>query len=60
MLVGSHVRLDQKDKSVIDTTDAIFNAAGVDRIDPPSDPGTTSAWKHQPLRAHRRIVMSPV
>ncbi|KAJ2831757.1 hypothetical protein J3B01_005174, partial [Coemansia erecta] len=60
MLVGSHVRLDQKDKSVIDTTDAIFNAAGVDRIDPPTDPGTASAWKHQPLRAHRRIVMSPV
>ncbi|KAJ1804462.1 hypothetical protein LPJ77_004755, partial [Coemansia sp. RSA 2523] len=60
MIAGGHVRLDQKDKSAIDTTDAIFNAAGVDRIDPPSDPGTTSAWNQQPLRAHRRIVMSPV
>ncbi|KAJ2563847.1 hypothetical protein GGH12_002346 [Coemansia sp. RSA 1822] len=60
MLVGGHVRLDQKDMSTIDTTDAIFNVAGVDRIDPPCDSDTKSAWKHQPLRAHRRIVMSPV
>ncbi|KAJ2660048.1 hypothetical protein IW148_003979 [Coemansia sp. RSA 1199] len=57
MLVGGHVRLDQKDMSTIDTTDAIFNAAGVDRIDPPCDPDTKSAWKNQPLRAHRRIVI---
>ncbi|KAJ2495509.1 hypothetical protein GGH96_006363, partial [Coemansia sp. RSA 1972] len=60
MLVGGHVRLDQEDMSAIDTTDAIFNVAGVDRIDPPSDSDTDSAWAQQPLRAHRRIVMSPV
>ncbi|KAJ2495451.1 hypothetical protein GGH96_006382, partial [Coemansia sp. RSA 1972] len=60
MLVGGHVRLDRKNRSAIDTTDAIFNVAGVTRIDPPSDSDADSAWKHQPLRAHRRIVMSPV
>ncbi|KAJ2562630.1 hypothetical protein GGH12_003082 [Coemansia sp. RSA 1822] len=60
MIVGGHVRLNPKDKSAIDTTDAIFNAAGVDRIDPPSDSDVRSTWNQQPLRAHRRIVMSPV
>ncbi|KAJ2538576.1 hypothetical protein GGF49_005822 [Coemansia sp. RSA 1853] len=60
MIVGGHVRLNPKDKSAIDTTDAIFNAAGVDRIDPPSDSDVRSTWNQQPLCAHRRIVMSPV
>ncbi|KAJ2118796.1 hypothetical protein IW147_006311, partial [Coemansia sp. RSA 720] len=60
LIVGGHVRLNQKNRSMIDTTDAIFNAAGVDRIDPPSDSDTDSAWNQQLLRAHRRIVMSPV
>ncbi|KAJ2654620.1 hypothetical protein IW148_006318 [Coemansia sp. RSA 1199] len=45
---------------MINTTDAIFNAAGVDRIDPASDSDTDSAWNQQLLRAHRRIVTSPV
>ncbi|KAJ2495386.1 hypothetical protein GGH96_006400, partial [Coemansia sp. RSA 1972] len=60
MIVGGHVRLDQKNRSAIDTTDAIFNIVGVKRIDPPTDSDTKSAWAQQPLRAHRRIVMSPV
>ncbi|KAJ2189213.1 hypothetical protein EV181_001753 [Coemansia sp. RSA 532] len=60
LIVGGHVRLTQKNRSVIDTTDAIFKAAGVKRIDPPSDSDADSAWNQQLLRAHRRIVMSPV
>ncbi|KAJ2167931.1 hypothetical protein GGH15_001766 [Coemansia sp. RSA 562] len=60
LIVGGHVRLDQEAVSAIDTTDAIFKVAGVNRIDPPSDSDAESAWKYQPLRAHRRIVMSPV
>ncbi|KAJ2475791.1 hypothetical protein IWW56_005252, partial [Coemansia sp. RSA 2131] len=60
LIVGGHVRLNPKNRSAIDTTDVIFNAAGVDRIDPPSDSDTDSAWNQQLLRAHRRIVTSPV
>ncbi|KAJ2219252.1 hypothetical protein EV180_005428, partial [Coemansia sp. RSA 518] len=60
LIVGGHVRLDQKNRSVIDTTDAIFKAAGVKRIDPSSDSDADSAWNQQLLRAHRRTVMSPV
>ncbi|KAJ1850854.1 hypothetical protein LPJ76_006324 [Coemansia sp. RSA 638] len=60
LIVGGHVRLNQKNRSMINTTDAIFNAAGVDRIDPASDSDTDSAWNQQLLRAHRRIVTSPV
>ncbi|KAJ2607960.1 hypothetical protein H4S08_004635 [Coemansia sp. RSA 1365] len=57
--VGGHVQLDIDGHSAIDTTDAIFDLMGTIRREPPMD-GTKGTWQQQVLRAHRRIVMSPV
>ncbi|PIA12459.1 hypothetical protein COEREDRAFT_84100, partial [Coemansia reversa NRRL 1564] len=56
---GGHVQLDVDDQTTTDTTDAIFGLMGADRREPSLD-GKKGSWQQQALRAHRRIVMSPV
>ncbi|KAJ2805451.1 hypothetical protein H4R20_002089 [Coemansia guatemalensis] len=57
--IGGHIRLDIDGRPTIDTTDAIFDLMGTSRREPPLD-DTKGSWQQQALRAHRRIVMSPV
>ncbi|KAJ2594144.1 hypothetical protein EV177_008445, partial [Coemansia sp. RSA 1804] len=63
LVVGGHIKLARDDNThEIDTTDAIFQPMGVERLNPPPGDKEMEAlhWRYQPLRAHRRIVMSPV
>ncbi|KAJ2654149.1 hypothetical protein IWW48_006284 [Coemansia sp. RSA 1200] len=63
LVVGGHIKLARdNDAYEIDTTDAIFKSMGVERLNPPpgNDEMEALHWRYQPLRAHRRIVMSPV
>ncbi|KAJ2524967.1 hypothetical protein GGI11_000418 [Coemansia sp. RSA 2049] len=63
LVVGGHIKLARDEGTQeIDTTDAIFQSMGVERLNPPPGNGEMEAlhWRCQPLRAHRRIVMSPV
>ncbi|KAJ2657401.1 hypothetical protein IWW48_004530 [Coemansia sp. RSA 1200] len=63
LVMGGHIKLARDgDTYEIDTTDAIFKSMGVERLNPPpgSDEMEALHWRYQPLRAHRRIVMSPV
>ncbi|KAJ2695634.1 hypothetical protein GGH99_000027 [Coemansia sp. RSA 1285] len=63
LVVGGHIKL-ARDKGTqeIDTTDAIFKLMGVERLNslPGNDEVEALHWRYQPLRAHGRIVMSPV
>ncbi|KAJ2369568.1 hypothetical protein IW150_005121 [Coemansia sp. RSA 2607] len=61
LVVGGHVQLDSDNRlESVDTTDAIFKLLGVERADLPPDADKLPTLQHQQLRAHRRIVMSPV
>ncbi|KAJ2760073.1 hypothetical protein H4S06_001912, partial [Coemansia sp. BCRC 34490] len=63
LVVGGHIKLARDEGTQeIDTTDAIFQSMGVERLNPPPGNDKVEAlhWRYQPLRAHRRIVMSPV
>ncbi|KAJ2809541.1 hypothetical protein H4R20_000043 [Coemansia guatemalensis] len=73
MVHGGHVRFMINGNVVVDTTDSIFNLFGTSRLEPPDmdyqeSLQTNSAasgndadlWKQQYLRAHRRIVLTPI
>ncbi|KAJ2077321.1 hypothetical protein H4R24_005202 [Coemansia sp. RSA 988] len=74
MLVGGHVRVNINGISHLDSTDLIFELLGTNRVDGENaiQPRwdwwnesdrydlSTPRWKCLPLRAHRRIVMTPL
>ncbi|KAJ2614333.1 hypothetical protein H4S08_001761 [Coemansia sp. RSA 1365] len=74
LLMGGHVRVKINGVEYLDSTDLIFKLLGVGRVDRDKlghrwfndfyygnmDPVFVERWRYQHLRAHRRIVMTPV